>query len=131
MASGILASLKCWALGLERDVVALWLAARDRRVPWYAKAVAAAVAAYALSPIDLIPDFVPVLGYVDDLIIVPLGTVMAVKLVPPGLMEEFRLEAGHRSKPASRAGLLLIVTLWLLMGLAVAWFWLGVPSEIE
>jgi hypothetical protein len=70
-------------------------------VPWYAKAVAAAVAAYALSPIDLIPDFVPVLGYLDDLIIVPAGILLAVKLVPAALMEEFRLEAARRAKPTS------------------------------
>ena len=69
------AGLKQWARALKRDVVALWIAGRDRRVPWHAKAVAAAVAAYALSPIDLIPDFIPVLGYLDDLILVPLGIV--------------------------------------------------------
>ena len=68
-------------------------AARDPRVPWYAKAVALAVAGYALSPIDLIPDFIPVLGHLDDLVIVPLGIVLAVKLVPPALMTEFRLAA--------------------------------------
>jgi uncharacterized membrane protein YkvA (DUF1232 family) len=71
--------LRGWARGIKRDVMALWLAARDPRTPWYAKAVAATVAAYALSPIDLIPDFIPVLGYLDDLIIVPLGIVLAVK----------------------------------------------------
>ena len=73
--------LKAWAKALKRDVVALWRAARDPRVPWHAKAVAAAVAAYALSPIDLIPDFVPVIGYVDDLLIVPAGIWLAVRLV--------------------------------------------------
>lgn len=74
----MLEKLKAWARGIKRDVIALWLAARDARVPWYAKAVAAAVAAYALSPIDLIPDFVPVLGYLDDLIIVPIGILAVV-----------------------------------------------------
>ena len=69
----IIKSLKLWAHAIKRDVVALWLAARDPRVPWYAKAAAGAVAAYALSPVDLIPDFVPVLGYLDDLIILPLS----------------------------------------------------------
>jgi uncharacterized membrane protein YkvA (DUF1232 family) len=75
--------LRSWGAASKRDVVALWLAARDPRVPWRAKAVAAAVAAYALSPIDLIPDFVPVLGYLDDLIVLPLGILLAVKLIPP------------------------------------------------
>jgi uncharacterized membrane protein YkvA (DUF1232 family) len=86
-------STKQWARKIKRDVVALWIAARDPRVPWYAKAVAAAVTAYALSPIDLIPDFVPVLGYFDDIVIVPLGILFAVSLIPHGLMDEFRAEA--------------------------------------
>ena len=73
MSQGIVERLKVWARALKRDVLALYRSARDPRVPWYAKAVAGLVAAYALSPIDLIPDFVPVLGYLDDLIIVPIG----------------------------------------------------------
>src|SRR3712207_244357 len=72
---------KAWARMIKRDVVALWLAARHPRTPWYAKVAAAMVAAYALSPIDLIPDFVPVLGYLDDLLIVPLGILLVVKLI--------------------------------------------------
>jgi len=72
---GRLARLRAWAKAVKRDVVALWLAARDPRTPWYVKLLAGLVAAYALSPIDLIPDFVPVLGYLDDLVIVPLGIV--------------------------------------------------------
>jgi uncharacterized membrane protein YkvA (DUF1232 family) len=75
-----LSTLRLWAKTVERDVIALWLAARDSRTPWYAKLIAAAVAAYALSPIDLIPDFIPVLGYLDDLIIVPLGILLVLKL---------------------------------------------------
>lgn len=85
--------LKSWARALKRDAVALWLAARDPRVPWYAKAAAAVVAAYALSPIDLIPDFVPILGYLDDLLIVPLGIIVAVKLIPGPVMSDLRLKA--------------------------------------
>ena len=104
-----------------RDVLALWLAARDPRVPWYAKAVAGAVAAYALSPIDLIPDFIPVLGYLDDLIVVPLGILLAVRLVPAGLMAEFRDEAARRAKPASRAGLAFILAVWLAAAASLAW----------
>lgn len=120
----MLAALRQWARTVKRDVVALWLAARDPRVPWYAKAVAGAVAAYALSPIDLIPDFIPVLGYLDDLIIVPLGIMLAVKLVPPALIAEFRAEADHRQKPTSRAGLVLIVLTWIAVAALFAWlFW--------
>ena len=75
---------------MKRDAVALALAAQDPRVPLKAKLVAVAVAAYALSPIDLIPDFIPVLGYLDDLVIVPAGILLAVRLIPPELMAEFR-----------------------------------------
>ncbi|TIT56386.1 MAG: DUF1232 domain-containing protein, partial [Mesorhizobium sp.] len=95
----ILDKAKQWARAIKRDVVALWLAARDPRVPWYAKVAAGVVAAYALSPIDLIPDFIPVLGYLDDLIIVPLGILLAVKLIPAALMAEFRAAAIRRSRP--------------------------------
>jgi len=91
-------------------------------VSWYAKAFAGAVAAYALSPIDLIPDFIPVLGYLDDLIIVPLGILLAVKLVPPELMAEFRAEATRWERPMSRAGLALIVAIWILAAILLAWF---------
>jgi len=113
--------LKAWARSIKRDVVALWLAARDPRVPWYAKAVAAAVAAYALSPIDLIPDVIPVVGYLDDLIIVPFGILLAVRLIPPDLMAELRSEAITRSSPTSRAGLAFIVALWVLSAALLAW----------
>lgn len=102
-------------------MLALWLAARDPRVPWYAKAVAGAVAAYALSPIDLIPDFIPVLGYLDDLIIVPLGILLAVKLVPVELMMEFREKAARSVKPVSRGGLMFIVAIWLAAASLLVW----------
>ena len=107
--------LKAWAKALKRDVVALWRAARDPRVPWHAKAVAAAVAAYALSPIDLIPDFVPVIGYVDDLLIVPAGIWLAVRLVPPEILEEHRRAAAEAiTRPVSRAGMVAILAIWVL-----------------
>lgn len=109
----LISKAKIWAKSLKRDIVALWLAARDRRVPWYAKVVAGAVAAYALSPVDLIPDFIPVVGYLDDLIIVPLGVLLAVKLVPPQVMAELRAEAASRaSRPTSRTGLVFILAVW-------------------
>ena len=106
-------------------MVALWIAARDARVPFAAKAVAAVVAAYALSPIDLIPDFIPVLGYLDDVILVPLGILLAVRLVPAALMEEFRAEASRRAERLrSSAGLALIMGIWLACAALLLWlFW--------
>lgn len=110
---------KTWARSIKRDVIAIWLAARDRRTPWSARILAACVAAYALSPIDLIPDFVPVLGYLDDLIIVPLGILVVVKLIPTPLMAEHRQAASlTAAKPVSRVGLAVVVLIWLL---AAAW----------
>ncbi|OWV77889.1 hypothetical protein ATY78_14920 [Rhizobium sp. R635] len=110
----LISKAKIWTKSLKRDIVALWLAARDRRVPWYAKAVAGAVAAYALSPVDLIPDFIPVLGYLDDLLIVPLGILLATRLVPADVMRELREEAARRiERPSGRAGLIFILAVWL------------------
>jgi uncharacterized membrane protein YkvA (DUF1232 family) len=112
------------ARGIKRDVVAIWIASRDPRVPWYAKLLAAAVTAYALSPIDLIPDFVPVLGYLDDVIIVPAGVLLIVRLIPTDLMEEFRAEAARREDhPRSLAGAVVIVVTWIV-SIAVVCQWL-------
>ena len=122
------ARIRRWAQSLKRDVVALWLAARDPRVPWNAKAVAAAVAAYALSPIDLIPDFVPVLGYLDDLLIVPLGIAFAVWLIPPPVMADLRARAVDRLAPTSTAGLIAVIVLWLA-AIAVAGWLLLAPGS--
>src|SRR5229473_4824884 len=101
--------LKDWARMIKRDVHALYLAARDPRVPWYAKVLAVVVAGYALSPIDLIPDFIPVLGYLDDLIIVPLGILLVIRLIPPEVMAEHRAlaEAAH-DRPVSRVAAAVI-----------------------
>src|SRR5690349_23799392 len=93
---------KQWARTIKRDAHALYLAARDPRVPWYAKALTIAVATYALSPIDLIPDFVPVLGYVDDLIIVPAGMALVIRLIPPEIMAQHRdMAAAALDRPVS------------------------------
>jgi uncharacterized membrane protein YkvA (DUF1232 family) len=114
--------LIAWARALKRDVVALWLAARDPRTPLVAKLVAASVAAYALSPIDLIPDFIPVLGYLDDLLIVPLGIALAVRLVPGPLMAEFRTAAAARGeRPVNRAMAVAFVAIWVLAAGLVGW----------
>ena len=109
--------LQRWARTLKRDTVALYLAARDPRVPWYAKIVAACVAAYALSPIDLIPDFIPVIGYLDDIILVPLGIALAIRLIPPALLEEHRERASARiaKRPVSRIGALVIIIIWVAL----------------
>ncbi len=121
--TGWLHTAKDWARRIKRDVLALWIAARDSRTPVMAKVAAGAVAAYALSPIDLIPDFVPVLGYLDDLVIVPLGIMLAVKLVPASLMAEFRAAAAEReARPVSKAGLAVIVAVWLLTVAGLLWF---------
>ena len=113
--------LKDWAREIKRDVTALYLSARDPRVPWYAKAVALGVAAYALSPIDLIPDFIPVIGYLDDVIIVPLGILLAVRLIPADILAEHRAAAAEAGKrPVSRAGAVIIVAIWIGVTLVVA-----------
>src|SRR6478609_2896823 len=109
----MLQRLRDWARGIKRDVHALYLAARDPRVPWYAKAVALAVAAYALSPIDLIPDFIPVVGYPDDLILVPLGILLAVQLIPPAVLAEHRATATDARLPGSRTAAVVIIAIWI------------------
>lgn len=114
MAAKALQNLKAWARRIKRNVVALWLAARDPRVPMAAKVVAAIVAAYALSPIDLIPDFIPILGYLDDVILVPLGIALAVRMIPAPLMEDLRERASLVDKPRSTVGLIAIVALWVV-----------------
>jgi uncharacterized membrane protein YkvA (DUF1232 family) len=104
-------------------VHALYLAARDPRVPWAAKALAAGVAAYALSPIDLIPDMIPVLGQLDDLIIVPLGILLAIRLIPPQLMAEHRAAAAAAIvQPQSNAGALAVIAVWTALTVLVCWF---------
>jgi uncharacterized membrane protein YkvA (DUF1232 family) len=120
-AAGVLAALRRKVQALEADTYALYLAARDPRVPWPAKAVAALTVAYALSPIDLIPDFIPVIGYLDDLVLVPLGLALAIRLIPPALLAEHRAEAARRfaqGGPRSRIGAVFVVITWAL---AVAW----------
>jgi uncharacterized membrane protein YkvA (DUF1232 family) len=113
--------LRAWAREMKRDVHALYLSARDPRVPWYAKAVALFVAGYALSPIDLIPDFIPVIGYLDDVIIVPLGILLAVRLIPPDILAEHRAAADEAAlRPASRTAALVIVAIWITVSLLIA-----------
>jgi uncharacterized membrane protein YkvA (DUF1232 family) len=106
---------------LKRDVVAIALAVRDPRVPWYAKAVGACVVAYALSPIDLIPDFVPVLGLLDDLVLVPLGLLLVVRLIPADVLAEHRVAAAAvAERPVSRAGAAAVMAIWVLAAALLA-----------
>ena len=122
MNQGLVARLKGWARRIRRDVLALWIAARDPRTPWAARALCTVIAAYALSPIDLIPDVIPVLGLLDDAILLPGLILLAIRLVPPSLMEEFRAEAERRQeRPVSRTGAAAVVALWLLALALIAW----------
>lgn len=116
---------------LQQDTYALYLAARDPRTPWHAKAVAVLVTAYAFSPIDLIPDFITVLGYLDDLVLVPLGVLLALRLIPRDVMAESRDRAQATWKDgefAVKRGAFVVVALWLVGALviaALAWRVLG------
>ena len=127
----ILEKLKVWAKRIKRDGVTLWFASKHAGTPWVAKALGVFVVAYALSPIDLIPDFIPVLGYVDDVILLPGLIWLAIKLLPPDVLADCRSAADEwmqatGSKPSSSAGAVLIVLLWLAIG-AARWFWLVQP----
>ena len=124
MPTRLLDQLRDRARILKRDTLTLYLAARDPRTPWYAKLVAAAVVAYALSPFDLIPDFIPVLGYLDDLIIVPLGIAVVLKLVPAEVLADCRAHADVRTHgPVSRAGAIVVVSIWVV---AATWLILAI-----
>jgi uncharacterized membrane protein YkvA (DUF1232 family) len=119
--------LKRWTHRVRVDAHAVWLAARDRRTPWLARLLGMLIAAYALSPIDLIPDFIPVLGLVDDLVLLPLGVWLFVRLVPEPLFQEYSAAAKAASeRPVSRGGALLIVAIWLVAAMMIAgylWSW--------
>jgi uncharacterized membrane protein YkvA (DUF1232 family) len=105
------------AARIRTNVVALYVAGRHPRVPWYAKALALIVVAYAVSPIDLIPDFIPVVGYLDDLLLIPLGVVLVVKLIPPAVWKECKQRAneGEISRRSGRIAAGVIVLLWLIV----------------
>ena len=127
----MIARARHWARQVKRDTYALFLAIRDPRTPWYAKVVAACVVAYAFSPIDLIPDFIPVLGYLDDVIIVPLGIVLALKLIPADVMAECRTLADANRparKPRDYVGAAVVVAIWLLLAALCARWALGLAG---
>ena len=119
----IVARLKGWARGIKRDALALWVAARDPRTPPLAKLLAVAIAAYAFSPIDLIPDFIPVIGYLDDLIIVPLGIILVIKLIDPALMATFRATASElAARPVSRMAAAVFILIWVTAAALLAYW---------
>jgi uncharacterized membrane protein YkvA (DUF1232 family) len=114
--------LEAWARGLKRDAHAIYLAARDPRVPWYAKALALAVTGYALSSIDLIPDFIPVIGYLDDVIVVPLGIWLVLLLIPREVMAQYRAEANEAaSLPRNWGAALVILAIWIVGAIMLVW----------
>ena len=119
------------ARGLKTEVHALYLAYRDPRVPWYARVWVACVLAYAFSPIDLIPDPIPVLGYLDDMVLIPLGVVLALRMIPPGIIAEARLRAqaaARERKPTNWVVAVLIVAIWLLLAVVAVRLVLRVVS---
>jgi uncharacterized membrane protein YkvA (DUF1232 family) len=125
--------MKNWARLVKRDIHAIYLCSRDPRVPWHAKALAIFVAAYALSPIDLIPDFVPVLGYLDDVILVPVGIWLVVRLIPAHVLAEHReLAAAAHDRPVSRTAAAVIVAIWIASAILCGWLiwrYLGAKSQ--
>ena len=108
-------NLQAWARSLRRDAHAVWFAARDPRTPWYAKTLAFAVAAYAFSPIDLIPDFIPLLGHLDDLIIVSAGLWLVLRMIPKDVLAEHRASAeAAADRPISRGAAAVVIGAWIV-----------------
>jgi uncharacterized membrane protein YkvA (DUF1232 family) len=128
-----IAKLKRHAGRLKAETFALYLAARHPETPWYAKLLAAGIVAYAFSPIDLIPDFIPILGYLDDLILIPLGIALAIRLVPAPVLDECRMrakEAIRNGRPVNRTAAVVIVLIWILTAVLFAlWAWRAFVSQ--
>ncbi|PQA83687.1 hypothetical protein C5F52_09700 [Limnohabitans sp. TS-CS-82] len=119
--TSLIARLKTWARGIKRDVVTVYFAARDPQAPTGARLLAAVVAAYALSPIDLIPDFIPVLGYLDDLLIVPFGLLLVMRLMPDEVIANARVKADTLlAKPRSLWAAACFVAIWIALGFYLA-----------
>lgn len=116
-------SVRSWAAALKRDVVAVSIALRDPRTPWTARFLGGAVVAYALSPIDLIPDFIPLLGHLDDLVLLPLGLWLVIALIPPNVLAEARRRAGLGAGDGrgSRGAALFVVAFWAVMAAGIGW----------
>ena len=126
----LLREIRNWARALKREVHAIYLAAQSPRVPWYTKYLAMAIVGYALSPIDLIPDFIPILGYLDDLIIVPLGIWLVLSLIPEDIMTASRARANEAvTGPLGKIAAIAIVAIWIVGGAVLGWigfaYWRG------
>ena len=124
----MLDTIRQWARRIKQDAVMLWFACRDPRTPWLPKIICMLAVAYALSPIDLIPDFMPVLGYLDDAILLPAMVWLAVKLLPAVVVSDCRAEAAewmqhNERKPVSRWGVVFVLLVWSLALLLLAWWW--------
>ena len=125
----MLDAIRQWARRIKQDAVMLWFACRDPRTPWLPKIICMLAVAYALSPVDLIPDFIPVLGYLDDAILLPAMIWLAVKLLPAEVVTDGRAQAAqwmqpNGRKPVSRWGLVFGLSVWILVLLMLAWWWL-------
>lgn len=118
-------SLRKWAKGLRQQTLVVYHVARDPRTPWFVRVLALAVAAYALSPVDLIPDFIPILGYLDDLVIVPLGLMLVLQLTPGEVLAAARVKAAAAAdRPVSRGIAAVIVGIWVLAAVVLGlWAW--------
>jgi uncharacterized membrane protein YkvA (DUF1232 family) len=126
----MLATIKKWARATRRESIALWLASRDARTPWYAKLFAALILLYALSPIDLIPDFIPVIGFLDEMLLLPAAIWLALKMIPGEVMVEARERAAEvEARPRSMLGAVLIVLVWVGAAAATGWYFLGRASR--
>jgi len=120
----ILEALRTWARRIKRDVVAVYFAARNPRTPMMVRLLALAVAGYALSPIDLIPDFIPVLGYLDDLLIVPAGLTLVIRLLPADILDLSRAQASEAiARPTSRWAAVFVVGIWITAMALCTYFW--------
>jgi len=116
-------ALKEWVNRLKRDTVALWFACRDRRTPWGVRIFGFLIVAYALSPIDLIPDFIPVVGYLDELILIPAGLWVLLRLIPEQILSDCRCKAGEwlasgSARPRSSLGAAMVIVIWIM----IAWW---------
>ena len=114
--------LERWARRLKVEIYALYLAYKDPRVPWHARAFAVLVVGYAFSPIDLIPDAIPLLGYLDDLVVIPLGIALATRMIPPPVLAECREEARNaKDRPVNKVAAVVVVAVWIALAALAVW----------